>query len=101
MYVGDHGAERELPLEAEPEIDQDRKDREHQAEHAVGQQFAGNARSDHLDAPVLNCIAERTADFLHGFLLRSVAAWLLGYPDQHLFRSTELLQLNFAKPQAD
>ena len=52
--VGDHGAERELPLEPEPEIDQDRKDREHQAEHAVGQQFAGNARSDHFDATIID-----------------------------------------------
>ena len=30
--VGDHRAERELPLEPEPQIDQDRDDREHQAD---------------------------------------------------------------------
>ena len=52
--VGDHGAERELPFEPEPEIDQDRKDREHQAEHAVGQQFAGNARTHHFDAAIFD-----------------------------------------------
>ena len=40
VHVGDHGAERELPFEPEPEVDQDREDREHQADHAVGQKLA-------------------------------------------------------------
>ena len=89
VHVGDHGAERELPLEAEPEIDQDRDDREHQPEHAVGEQFAGNARSHHLDAAVVDGGAKRAADFLHGRLLRGVAAGLFGHPDQHVGRPAE------------
>ena len=97
--VGDHGAERELPFEPEPEIDQDREDREHQAEHAVGQQFAGNARSHHFDAAIFDGIAERAADLLHRLLLRGVAAGLFGHPDQHVGRTAELLQLDVAEPE--
>ena len=100
MDVGDHGAERELPFEPEPEIDQDRKDREHQAEHAVGQQFAGYARSDHFDAAIIDGIAERAANLLHRRLLRGIAAGLFGNPDQHLGRPAELLQLDVAEAKA-
>ena len=59
VHVGDHGAERELPLEAEPEVHQDADDREHQAADAVGQQLARHARSDHLDAAIFDGVAER------------------------------------------
>ena len=76
-----------------------RDDREHQAEHAVGQQFAGDARSDHLDAAVIDAVAERAADLLHRLLLRLVAAGLLGHADQDFFRAAELLQLDFAEPE--
>ena len=100
MDVGDHGAERELPFEPEPEIDQDPEDREHQPQHAVGQQFAGDARSDHFDPAVFDGIAERATDLLHRHLLRGVAAGLFGHPDQHVGGPAELLQLHVAQPEA-
>ena len=99
MDVGDHGAQRELPFEPEPEIDQDREDREHQAEHAVGQKFAGHARSDHFDPAIFDGIAKRAADLLHRRLLRGVAAGLFGDPDQHVGRPAELLQLDVAEAE--
>ena len=90
VHVGDHGAERELPFEPEPEIDQDRHDREHQADGAVGKQFAGDARPDHLDAAVIDVVAERVAHLLHRRLLRRVAARLLGNADQHVVRARRI-----------
>ena len=92
--------ERELPLEAEPEINQDGDDREHQPQHAVGQQFARDARSDHLDAPVFDGIAKRPAYFLNRLLLRLVTAGLLGNPDQDLVGTAKLLQLNIAETKS-
>ncbi len=71
---------------------------EHQPDHAVGQQFAGDARADHLDAAVFD-VAERLADLGHRRLLRLVAARLLGDADQHVGRRAELLQLHFAKAE--
>ncbi len=64
VHVGDHGAERELPFEAEPEIDQDRADREHEPDRAVGQKLGRHARPDHLDAAVLDVAAERRPHLL-------------------------------------
>ena len=100
VHVGDHGAECELPFEAEPEIDQDRDDREHQAEHAVGQKFAGDARTQHLGALNVDAVAERAAKLLHGCLLRGVTARLLGNADQNVLGAAELLQLDFAEAPA-
>ena len=76
-----------------------REDREHQAEHAVGQQFAGDARSDHFDAAVFDGVAERAAHLLHRRLLRGVAAGLFGNADQHVGRAAELLQLHVAETE--
>ncbi|MEY9807549.1 hypothetical protein ABIF30_007156 [Bradyrhizobium elkanii] len=98
--VGDHGAERELPFEPEPKVDQDAHDREHQADHAVGEQFAGDARSHHLDATIVDGFAERAAHFRHRVLLRLVAAGLLGDADQDFRRTAELLQLHLAEAKA-
>ena len=98
VHVGDHGAERELPFEAEPEIDQDADDREHQADRAVGQQLARDARPDHLDAPVFD--RRRRAPprtFSTACLLRLLAARLLRDADQHVGRRAELLQLHVAE----
>ena len=100
VHVGDHGAERELPFEPEPEIDQDAEDREHQADRAVGQKLAGDARAHHFDAAVFDAVAERAAHLLHRRLLRCVAARLLGHADQHIGGAAELLQLHFAKTEA-
>ncbi len=98
--VGDHGAERELPFKPEPEIDQDGKDREHQAEHAIGQKLAGNARAHDFDAAIVDGIAERAAHLAHRLLLRRVAARLFRHADQHIRRSAELLQLHVAEAEA-
>ena len=99
MDVGDHGAERKLPFEPKPQVDQDRKDREHQSEHAVGQEFSRNARSHDLDAAVIDGIAKRAANLLHCLLLRRVTAGLFRHPDQHFVRSAELLQLDVAETE--
>ena len=63
------------------------------------EQFAGDARSHHFHAAIVDAVAERAADLADRLLLRLVAAWLLGYADQDLFRSAELLPLDFAKPE--
>ena len=76
-----------------------REDREHQAERAVGQQFAGHARTDHLDAAVVDRVAERRAHLLHRRLLRGLAAGLLRNADQHVGRPAELLQLDVAETE--
>ena len=75
------------------------EDREHQADDAVGQQFAGNARADHLDAAVVDRVAERAAHLGDRRLLRCVAARLLGDADQHVVGRAELLQLHFAEAE--
>ena len=99
VHVGDHGAERELPLEAEPEIDQDRADRRDDAERAIGQELARHARSDHLDAAIFDLLAERRPDLVDRCLLRLLAARLLRDADQHVGRPAELLQLDIAELQ--
>ena len=55
-----------------------REDREHQADRAVGQQLGRHARADHLDAAVLDLVAERArAPCATRGLLRLLAARLL------------------------
>src|SRR4051812_12021408 len=100
MYVGDHGAERKLPFEPEPEINQDGDDRETETDGAIGQEFGGDTRSDDFDAAVLDVGAERAPHFGNGSLLRAFAARLLRDTDQNIGRRAELLQLNVAKPQS-
>src|SRR3974390_96365 len=99
MHVGDHGAERELPFEAEPQVDQDADDREPEADYAIGQQLAGHARPHHLDAAVVDLVAERAAYFGDRLLLGRLATRLLGDTNQHVVRCAELLELNFAKAE--
>ena len=70
-----------------------------ETDHAVGQQFAGHARTDHLDAPVIDLIAERATHFDDRVLLRGIPTRLLGDTDQHVFGRAELLQLNFAEAE--
>jgi len=67
-----------LPFEAKPEVDQNRKNREHQADDAIGQQLARHAWPDHLDAPIVDVGAERTANFSDRLLLCDLSARLFG-----------------------
>ena len=99
MHVGDHGTERELPFEAEPQIDQNAEDRQHQADGAVGQKLAGDARPHHLDPAVGHLVAERAAHLVDRRLLGLVAARLLGDADEHVVGRAELLQLHFAEAE--
>ena len=71
----------------------------HQPDHAVGQQLAGHARADHLDAAIVDGVAERAAHLGHRLLLRGVAAGLLGNADQHVVGRAELLQLHLAEAE--
>ena len=96
MHVGDHGAERELPLEAEPQINQDAEYREPQTDNAIREQLARHTRADHLDAAVIDGAAERAAHLGHRLLLGGIAAGLLGDADEHVIGRAELLQLHFA-----
>ena len=95
--VRHHGAERELPFEAEPQVDQDREDREHEPDGRVGQKLRRHARADYLDAAVVDVGAQGLADFGDGGLLRRIATGLLRDPDQHVGRAAELLQLDVAE----
>ena len=54
----DDGADRQLPLEAEPEIDQHREHRQHDADRARLDEFARDARPDRLDAAELVVVVE-------------------------------------------
>ncbi len=68
-------------------------------DRAVGEEFGGDARPDHFDAPIGDAVAKRVAHLLHRRLLRLVAAGLLGNADQHVVGRAELLQLKFAEMQ--
>src|SRR5262249_55869497 len=93
-------SERELPLEPEPEIDQDRTDRDKDPDRAVGQQLAGYARADDLDAAILDIVAERLLNFFDRNPLLGVTARLLSNSDQHVGRTAELLQLQVTETKA-
>src|SRR5215469_10035510 len=97
MDVGDHRSQSELPLEAEPQIEQDGANRQHNANGAVGEQLAGDPRSNDLDTAILNAVAKRPLHALNCGLLGGVAAWLLGDADEHVVRSTKLLELEIAQ----
>ena len=99
MDVRDHRAQRELPLEAEPEIDEDARDGEHQAHGAEGEQFARYARSHHFDAAILDAISEELTDLLHSRLLCLIAARLFCDADEDVGRAAELLQLHVTEIQ--
>ena len=66
------GTERELPLEPEPQINQDPEDREHQPDGAIGEKFAGDARTDDFDAAIFDGLAQHAAHLLHRCLLRGI-----------------------------
>src|SRR5262245_32730955 len=99
VHVSDHCAERKLPFEPEPQIDQDPDDSEHQAYNAIGQELAGNAWTDDLDAPILNRITECFAHLADRLLLRDFATRLLCNPDENVVRRTKLLQLYLAQAE--
>ena len=71
-----------------------------QADRAVGQQLGRDARPDHLDAAIVDLVAERRRDLRHRRLLRGLAARLLRHADQHVGRRAELLQLHLAEAEA-
>ena len=72
---------------------------DHQADRAVGQQLGRDARPDHLDAAIVDRVAERLPDLRHRRLLRLLAAGLLRDADQHVGRRAELLELHLAEAE--
>ncbi len=78
VHGGDDGADRELPFEAEPQIEQHGEDRHDDAERAGLHQFARHARADDLDATHVIVRFYGPADLGDGCLLRRVAARLQG-----------------------
>ena len=98
--VGDHGADGELPVEPEPQIEQDAADCREDADGAERHQFLADARTDHLDALIGVARAERVADLLGGDLLRRVAAGLLRDANHHLAIGADLLQLHLAEAES-
>ena len=100
VHVGDHGAERELPFEAKPEVDQDRKDRQPEPDRAFCQKLRRDARPDHFDAAVIHLVSQRLAHLGDRSLLGLLAPGLLGDADQDVVRAAELLELNIAETES-
>ena len=65
----DHGADGELPFEAEPDVDDDGEDEANDGDDAGAPQLARHRRPDHLDAALRVVGAQRIDHLLHGHLL--------------------------------
>ncbi len=98
--VGDHRAERELPLETEPQIDKNaRRWRQNRPIRPSGEQFARYARTNDLDATIFDGVPERATHLLDRLLLRCFTTGLLGKADQHVGRAAKLLKLHLAETE--
>ena len=91
-------ATRELPFEAEPDIDQDADHGDDHGDRAAGDQLAGNGRADHLDAAIFDRIAERLLHLGDRFLLLLLRR-LGGDADEHGIGCAEFLDLNLAETE--
>ena len=101
VHVGDHGAERELPFEAEPEVDQDAEDREHQRRSCRRTAARSDTRGPTTSTRRYSTsVAERAAH-----LVRPPACCAASPPgccgdaDQHVVGRAELLQLHLAEAE--
>src|SRR5690606_2252392 len=100
VHQRNDGAERELPLEPEPDVDQHQGNGDDDGENTILYQFAADLRADDLDAAVFDRVAEfgldRVDDALRGFLI--VIAGRLD-TDQDIVCLAKLLNLNFAEAE--
>ena len=67
---------------------------------AVAEQLLRHARADHLDAAIVDAVAERVAHLDDDGLLGRFAAGLLRDTDQHVAAAAELLQLHLAETES-
>ena len=100
VHRADDRADRELPFEAEPQIGQHRQDRHDDAERAALHQFAGDARTDRLDAAELVRVAERLPQLVDRRLLALLAAGLDVEPDGHVAVRARALRFDRAEAQS-
>ena len=89
------GRHRELPFEAEPDIDEDAKKGDDHGDRTAGDQLAGNGRADDLDAAIFDRIAERLLNLGDRRLLLLLGR-LRGDANEHGIGRAEFLDLNFA-----
>src|SRR6202040_3531231 len=80
----------ELPLEAEPDIEEHRNERERGCEQAVAKQLAAHSRTDDLDSPDLN-FRQRLGAPGRDHSLRVLELGLVIEADQNVPRRAELL----------
>ena len=90
----------QLPLEAEPEIEQHRDDREHDADGAGLDELARDARSHRFHAAEFIVVAEGIACLLHHGRLRGLAAGLDREAQRDLAGGAEFLHLHVAEAEA-
>src|SRR5690606_41579001 len=97
---GGDGGEGELPLETEPNVNEDGAHRDEHRDGALGRELARNLRADGLDAPhFVGLVGESRTHLLDRGLLRGVSARLLLDAHEHVVGRAELLHLDFAKTQ--
>ena len=84
VHRADDRADRELPLEAEPQIGEDREDGDHDAERPALDKLGGDGRADRIDAAELIVGAKGVLDLGDCGLLAGVAAWLHAETQQHV-----------------
>ena len=99
VHRADDRADRELPLEAEPEIGQDRDDGDDDAEGAALYEFGRDGRSDRIDAAELVVIREGLAQLGDRGLLARVAAGLHIEPQEHVGNGADLLHFDRAEAE--
>ena len=99
MYQRQHAANAELPFETEPDVDQDRAQRDQHRQDTVADQFRADLRADELDAAVIHVVAQRATHRLDGRLLAFLTAILLLDADQHVGIGAEFLQGHLAQPE--
>ena len=89
---GGDGGERELPLEAEPDVDQDRDERDEHGDDALGGQLARDLRAHGLGAAdrVVVALAARRVTLVTAACCAGVAARLRLDADQHVLGRAEL-----------
>ena len=100
VHRADDRADRELPLEAEPQIGQHREDRDDDAERAALHEFAGNARTDRLDAAEFVGVGEGVAQLGDRRLLARFAARLHVEAQHDVGLGAGALHFDRAEPEA-
>ena len=100
MDQGNHGANAEMPFEAEPDIDQHQNHRQGYGHGANFNQFATDLGTDEFGAAIVQAIAKGGTHFCHRLLLGRGVASLFLDPDQYSVFGAKFLQRHFAQVQS-